>query len=264
MNQALRDIRSKVARANHHFADFKAEFGLGPRASTGRVYPSGVHYERGWTHIELKTDFPAIQRDVSLVLGDAIRQMRSALDHLASCLVFQKTSDRKAMRKAQFPLFHDPNEFRTARSVKFLTKTFGDSTDVFRAIRTAQPFRRDPKAPRADPLWILSELDNIDKHRTMLVLYNRISVTGVAYSKSGHYRSPFQFRKRPVKTGTQTMTFARSHSDPPETVDMSKVSPYVVLDETGGLCDDLSIFPLFGRIRKAVTETIASFARFFV
>ena len=41
-------------------------------------------------------------------------------------------------------------------------------------------------------------------------------------------------------------------------------SPFIVLDETEGLCDNLSIFPLFDRIRKAVTATISSFEHFFV
>lgn len=114
-NQALIDIHAKIHRANHHFDDFKAEFGLGPHATKRDVYPSGTHYEPNWTHIEVETArFPDIQRDVGLVFGDAIHQMRAGLDHVVSYLVLQKSKSRTAMRKAPVSDLQQPGGVQEA------------------------------------------------------------------------------------------------------------------------------------------------------
>ena len=38
---------------------------------------------------------------------------------------------------------------------------------------------------------------------------------------------------------------------------------YIVFNKTDGLCDDLSVFPIFSRIRTAVSEIVADFKHFF-
>jgi hypothetical protein len=176
-NQALIDIRAKIHRANRHCDDFKAEFGLGPRSTKQNVYPSGIHYEPNWTYIEVQTSrFPKIQRDVGLVLGDAVHQMRAGLDHVISYLVFQKTQSHSAMRKAQFPILRSPDDFEKHKSVKFLVDTFGESSREFTAIRESQPYENHPSAPTEDGLWLLGGLvvdgtDGLCDNRSVFLLF---------------------------------------------------------------------------------------------
>lgn len=103
--------------------------------------------------------------DVSLVLlaGEAIYQMRSALDHLIHQLVIQNgnASRLEDSKRHQFPIFDTPEGYR-ARSGGMID---GVSENIRRAIELEQPYKRRPYTPHDEKLWILQDLNNTDKHR---------------------------------------------------------------------------------------------------
>ena len=107
--------------------------------------------------------------DVSHVLlaGEAIYQLRSALDHLIHQLVTVNGNAAvlKDSRSHQFPIFKSPQGYGS----RACGMIYGVAKDVADIIEDSQPYKRTPNAPTKDPLWILQDLNNTDKHRLIPV-----------------------------------------------------------------------------------------------
>lgn len=96
--------------------------------------------------------------EISLLAGDAIHNVRSALDHLACQLVIANgntISDRTA-----FPI----SKGTTIHEASFAAQVEGMSLDSKDKIRSLEPF----KDGKGHDLWVLHKLDIADKHRDLL------------------------------------------------------------------------------------------------
>lgn len=103
-----------------------------------------------------------LHSSVSLLIGDAIHNYRSALDHLAWDLV--EANHQKPTTKTSFPIFSDPNAYKQV----FDKKTAGMSAQAKAIIDSEQPL--NAKNPtRGGLLALLNDLDIIDKHRHIYV-----------------------------------------------------------------------------------------------
>jgi hypothetical protein len=106
-----------------------------------------------------------------LIVGDAVHNMRSALDHLACRLV--ELEGNEPTNSNAFPIWdQDPTKIRNAkkrqeRLALFEQRVSGMSDEHKEAIRILQPYQR-PDTPEADKLIVLSALDNLDKHKLIL------------------------------------------------------------------------------------------------
>jgi hypothetical protein len=128
-------------------------------------------------HVVTVDRMPPTPPEVSLICGDYIQNLRSALDHLVWQLVIDNGNipdNRNA-----FPIFQDESDF-TERVVKPHSKDAGplrglDPAGVpWAIIRDEQPYQRPKQGPgdaQADRLSILAELSNIDKHRILYVAH---------------------------------------------------------------------------------------------
>jgi hypothetical protein len=97
-----------------------------------------------------------ISPEIPLLIGDAVHNLRSALDHLAWQLVIR---NGKVPDRTQFPLYSDRKKFNgRPKSV-----TEGMSTTDIQQIESMQPYQAGYEA-----LGILSELNNFDKHRLLV------------------------------------------------------------------------------------------------
>ena len=103
-----------------------------------------------------------------LLAGEAIQNLRSALDHL----VFEKSGGN---RRTQFPIFTDPCEFQVlgGRMMKGVSKT------VRASIETVQPYKFMPEDAAHHPLALLSALSNLDKHRVLATIVSSVTNEGV-------------------------------------------------------------------------------------
>lgn len=99
------------------------------------------------------------------MLGDAIHNLRSALDHLAFALADLDSPNRGEDRITQFPITRTLEQFEATPRLRFLS-------DHHRAmVKREQPWVVSPPPHVADhPLSILEELDNADKHRVIHVV----------------------------------------------------------------------------------------------
>lgn len=114
-----------------------------------------------------------------LMVGDAVHNLRSALDHVAYQLAldgYQADRPGEAIpaghqRRIMFPIVAVSNDPRLsveefyAQVVKAQLRYVPDSAAA--AIQTLQPYERTPAAPLTDPLWAVNEIDVIDKHRKL-------------------------------------------------------------------------------------------------
>ena len=107
-----------------------------------------------------------------LIAGDAVHNVRSALDHLAVALAEAgakakgTTMSENEIARLEFPITLSEDNFAyklhrgSLRHVEPLAKAF---------IESNQPYNLVPKDPAADTLNTIAVLDNTDKHRTLNV-----------------------------------------------------------------------------------------------
>lgn len=109
-----------------------------------------------------------------LLAGDAIQNIRSALDHCiwtAWRSVKENTGDGN---HTQFVICEDPDCWK--RSQWHLV---GVPDRVRTLVERSQPYKRWPQAPASEALAILARLSNTDKHRTLAVVASAIEFEGV-------------------------------------------------------------------------------------
>jgi hypothetical protein len=110
---------------------------------------------------------PPIQ--IPVLIGECLFNLRCALDHLVFTLTEIRNrgplSDEVA-RRTEFPIFHWGTEFCN----KGMRKIRGIHPDAQTLIKSLQPYHAGNEF-RCDWLWLLNEMQNIDKHRTLLLTY---------------------------------------------------------------------------------------------
>lgn len=103
-----------------------------------------------------------------LLAGEAIQNLRSALDHL----VYEKSGNN---RRTQFPIFTDRCEFQVLAPRKLK----GVPESVRARIEEAQPYRDSQENIVYHPLAQLSSLSNLDKHRVLTTFVSSVTHEGV-------------------------------------------------------------------------------------
>ncbi len=141
-----------------------------------------------WKHFDRQTneyfvfmrlrDTPPVKW--SIVIGDIVHNLRSALDHLAWQLV--KANGKKPDRNTGFPIFSD-DPFADSASEKTLERwekmTRGMHADDIAILKEFQPYKL---GDQGSPFFILNALSNRDKHREIhftqnVARYTKVEVT---------------------------------------------------------------------------------------
>lgn len=106
-----------------------------------------------------------------LLIGEVAHGLRAALDNIAWSLAVERDS------LTVFPIFLKENSGFTSR-----LKRLRD--DIWADVKAVQPYNRPDGEKRRHPLWILSIIDNIDKHRIILPSVTKIYIsTGLSSPK---------------------------------------------------------------------------------
>jgi len=162
---------AKLVRAREHLDSFKAIVdSLGP-------HPYRIEEERnpqtGDRDFRLigDADFPTFQRRIPMlpvIVGDAIHQMRSSLDHavwqIAKPPVEKVTAFPICADESGHPTSFYGSSKERGVGVRYLRNV---ARPAFEYIESIQPYNR--LGPR-DELWLLNELWNKDKHRALIVV----------------------------------------------------------------------------------------------
>jgi hypothetical protein len=135
-----------------------------------------------------------------LLAGEAIQNLRSALDHM----VYTASGERS---RTQFPIFKDACEFQVlgSRMLK------GVPDPVRATIENAQPYQTNPNAPARAPLELLHVLSNRDKHRTLATIASAVQHEGVGISEGVNITWEDYGTGKPLGSGeTHVSTFTAS------------------------------------------------------
>jgi hypothetical protein len=169
---------AKIRRAIGHLNEFNAMeaswHAEGPHHVEVVDDPDGADRDR-WVYRAVGRTLPAV--DLGMVLGDAVHNLRSALDHLVWRLV-HANDPSSAGKNTSFPAFRDPGS-RTAAEVRSLVERCakGASKPVREELASLEPF----EGGRHELLWALNYLDIVDKHRVLLTAAGAVRQVEVDY-----------------------------------------------------------------------------------
>jgi hypothetical protein len=160
----------KYRRAAKHLDDLEAAFTRWLREGrhTHRLEPD----PNASDYLLIKASAEEVPADpFSLLIGDAVHNFRSCLDHLAYALMCAHTTQpsEDMTRESQFPIVGDVNRNGLANQGPTMFQSqrkciAGISPAAQAIIEELQPYQRATDF-QSDPLWKLSVLSNIDKHR---------------------------------------------------------------------------------------------------
>ncbi|HEX8843333.1 MAG TPA: hypothetical protein VF791_01635 [Pyrinomonadaceae bacterium] len=172
-DERLSLIRLKVERAKKHIRDFevlKTEF-IKTKPYT-LVTDFDPHTGYNNTRVTNLTSPPV---ELGLIAGDAIHNLRSALEHLARQLVL--INGGTPTIQTGFPVWEDPTEYRAQRN----RRVQGMKQSAIDAIDATEPYN----GGKGTGLWVLHDLDIADKHHALLVTL--ISVTNASVLTTNPY-----------------------------------------------------------------------------
>jgi hypothetical protein len=112
----------------------------------------------------------SLPEDVALIIGDAIHNLRTALDHAAYELLCLSRASKKDLDQTYFPFEGDRARLEASR--KFKTIQTNNPKIAATILDIIRPYKGGN-----DTLWNLNKVDNHDKHRLLVPHFQAISVT---------------------------------------------------------------------------------------
>lgn len=114
--------------------------------------------------IQFRLHLPKLPEQCPMVVADCLHNLRCALDHLVSQLADHESPDRTPgdRRKNQFPICRSSDEFREQMARGRLNGLTPRAVDL---VASLQPF-----AAGFESLSILAELENQDKHQSIMIV----------------------------------------------------------------------------------------------
>jgi len=172
----------------------------------------------------------------------------------------------EAETKISFPVFLTETDFQ--RFIKNKVAPFIDGK-ALAAIKDLQPYQTG-NVHEADILWVLSQLDIIDKHRLLVVIarhlrptgFNIVSPTGDAFDVAFPKKSDW----KPMEDGTEILRFDLSGAlrTPGKVQVKLQMAAMVSLKDTGlSICDGREVRSILSTCRRAVTNIVEDFGIMF-
>lgn len=152
---------AKIRRAQEHLNAFFQE-GRSFVHSTNRFTVPKTDGKSTWLVSVANDAYPPPR--LSAIVGDCIFNMRSSLDNLVCGLARKKRPDCRCIG-IRFPIYSDPDKWQEHWKCD-LKGVPGPARAIIKGL---QPCFRSDGLAKTDPLAILNELSNIDKHRSILL-----------------------------------------------------------------------------------------------
>ena len=170
-----------------------------------------------------------IPPDIPLILGDALQNLRSTLDHLVWKIV--ERAGGTPGTHTGFPIFDDAKGYDALAP----GKVEGAGQYAIEAINRLNPYKAGNHY-----LWMLHRLNNIDKHRLLLT---------VCHAKFGHSMTPSEqeefLRKRGEAGGRTGTRYEVSYTQSPPAAlhagDELRTVPLSEADQNVGIVIDIAI-----------------------
>ncbi len=157
-----------------------------------------------------------------IIVGDCIQNLRSSLDHMVFAISHSRDPNEfKDDRTTEFPICDSPEAFNRSRRRNWPPhhEIRGLPREAQTIIEQFQPYQGGQKSLSNHPLWILREMSNIDKHRSIHITAwsahaLALDITGLAPGVSIH-----SHQVRPlgvIESGTEIAKIEFSTPDPSE------------------------------------------------
>jgi len=260
----LQSVRAKIDRAKRHFdaisSALRVVLGTEPEAEHVLL---NKDYERQQLVVVIPRVAP-IDPTLPLMVGDCVHNLRSALDHLVYRLAIKNGASPECAEKTFFPIYLTKDDFD--RRVKKLVKPF-ISDAALAEIENSQPYTAYDVPDTAD-IWVLHQLDIIDKHRLLIVAGQRCAVTEftVTVPTGERFHQVIAEPKwKPMKDGTEIIRFDLFHaiSAPGKVrvqIDMVKSVQFA---DTGLACDGVLVQDALTQCIGIVSATVRDFGKEF-
>jgi hypothetical protein len=151
--RVLVSARRKLEWARQHVATLEREI-----ASFTATLPDPDEVDEDDLHLYLVPKIPEPPEHLALIVGDAVQNLRAALDHAVYALSVDREPGLKES-STEFPIYNTAAGF--ARAGKGKIKHLSDPARVF--VEAQQPY--NDSGPEKGLLWFLHNLSNTDKHR---------------------------------------------------------------------------------------------------
>lgn len=214
----------KLRRANEHLETLERAVqgfrGRNPHEFRTQLDPESGEY-CVWTRIR---EMPP--PDWSLIVGDIVHNLRSALDHLAYQLVIKAGGE--PTNRTSFPIFHDDPFTKTHKGARnWRDRVAGMLEDDVALIKSLQPYQQR-YVPEADPpedhiLFTLNELWNADKHRQLIVTltFHTGAEFGIEHIQGYEFELLAQRPPGPCENGTVIALYRLTPTAPDPEVEMN-------------------------------------------
>jgi hypothetical protein len=167
---------------------------------------------------------PLVPPEWPLQMGEIVYQLRSALDHLAWQLVL--LDDGEPGENTQFPIRDKPiRAVDKPEPVSLIPRI--RNPEIVRLLNECPPYvgpngeHRTPMEAHADPLCCLRVLNNVDKHRLLLVTVCVLDLENRWWGMPEGLRSPdlIEINAIPLKDGSPIAWFNFHGAEPPPNFD---------------------------------------------
>lgn len=167
----------KLARADEHADELESHIAPVVESATDSII---CHDGEDPSELIFKvTDTPRLDPQWSVIFGEGIFCIRSALDHLAWQLV--NLDGGKPSHRTQFPVINGKR--RLAQIDPGIQRQ-----DILDGLEAVQPHNRG--GPWVSQLWMVNELNRIDKHRLLLAVATVLNADTLAWGLDGGVPSP--------------------------------------------------------------------------
>ena len=159
-------IWHKVERAKKHIRDLNDAIAVFMAAKPYKVEAKRDPETR--TPIYYVAEVQPVPQEISIVFGDAIQNLRAALDHLAYQLFLVGTAGSAGVGKhVYFPIARDAGQYKKDSAGRVV----GMRQDAIDEIDALEPY----DGGKGKDFWLLHCLNNTDKHRALVAAGSNFS-----------------------------------------------------------------------------------------
>lgn len=255
-------VNAKLRRANGHLQAINDEIS---KFLASNPYRFIGEYDQARSEYVAKAR-QVVHPDVdgwATLIGDCVHNLRSSLDHLAVQLLLSQGGVPKVGRGGTaFPIYRtaEGSKGRTRPAhISGLTGTVSGS--VHAVVQGVQPYNRVDD-PNGHPLWILSELDNTDKHRALTTGTAALGGFAIGIGSCRDVALVFDFVgfTGPFNEQTELARWAVTPTGPNPYVDINANGPIdVVFDLTTGPAAGRPVLATLTDLRDYVSNIIDVF-----
>jgi hypothetical protein len=255
----LEGVLHKIIRAEEHSATIRADLTRHNR-ECGFIGKKGVYPDYP-NMITFYARFPSPDMMLSVVIGECLHDLRSALDHLVWQLVEINPNPPvdldKFRHKSQFPICDTSARFQEQVAQRRL---YGVLPNAITLIEGLQPYRH-PRGFIHHPLWRLNHLMNIDKHKTLALthVFAREALgdlTHPTYERLQTPRIAFDFHLGEiVHDGAEVLSIQFGDLGDPEKMEM-QLNTALSITFTEPSLGDVSVDVLIGDLVKFVKDRV--------